>query len=144
MYFDSTIYLVFLALVVLLYWRLGRRAQNVFLLAASYFFYGWWDWRFLILMAASTVVDFYVARGLERSGEDRRRRRLLLTISLLLNFSFLGFFKYFNFFVESFATLAAFVGLQGVPLVVWKIVLPPAISLSMRSSTKPRMLRCMT
>ena len=128
MYFDSTIYIVFLALVVLLYWRLGRRAQNVFLLAASYFFYGWWDWRFLILMAASTVVDFYVARGLERSGDDRRRRRLLLTISLLLNFSFLGFFKYFNFFVESFATLAAFVGLQGVPLVVWKIVLPPAIS----------------
>ena len=128
MYFDSTIYLVFLALVVLLYWRLGRRAQNVFLLAASYFFYGWWDWRFLILMAASTVVDFYVARGLERSGDDRRRRRLLLTISLLLNFSFLGFFKYFNFFVESFATLTALVGLQGVPLVVWKIVLPPAIS----------------
>jgi len=127
MYFDSTIYLLFLSLVVLVYWRLQLRAQNAFLLAASYFFYGWWDWRFLLLMAASTIVDFHVARGLERTA-DQRRRRLLLTISLVLNFGFLGFFKYFNFFIESFAGLAALVGLQSVPLVVWKIVLPPAIS----------------
>ena len=64
MFFDSTVYLVFLVCVVLIYWRLdSRRSQNVFLLGASYFFYGWWDWRFLFLMGASTVLDFCVARG---------------------------------------------------------------------------------
>ena len=127
MYFDSTIYIVFLALVVLVYWRLRLRAQNLLLLAASYFFYGWWDWRFLVLMAASTVVDFFVARGLEASAVQARRRALL-SVSLVLNFGFLGFFKYCNFFVDSFASLVALLGLHSVPLLVWKIVLPPAIS----------------
>jgi D-alanyl-lipoteichoic acid acyltransferase DltB (MBOAT superfamily) len=127
MYFDSTVYIVFLTLVVLVYWRLRLRAQNLFLLGASYFFYGWWDWRFLLLMGASTVADFFVARGLERSLVPARRR-LLLTLSLILNFGFLGFFKYFNFFVDSFAHLAALVGLQSVPHAFWNIVLPPAIS----------------
>jgi alginate O-acetyltransferase complex protein AlgI len=127
MYFDSTVYIVFLTLVVLVYWRLRLRAQNVFLLGASYFFYGWWDWRFLLLMGASTVVDFFVARGLEDSS-SQSQRRLLLTLSLLLNFGCLGFFKYFNFFVDSFAHLATLVGLRAVPRSVWSIVLPPAIS----------------
>src|SRR5580704_6601458 len=127
MYFDSTVYIVFLALVVLLYWRLRLRAQNLFLLGASYFFYGWWDWRFLLLMGASTIVDFFVGRGLERTA-DPARRRALLTLSLLLNFGCLGFFKYFGFFVDSFEHLAAALGLHGVPRTVWAIVLPPAIS----------------
>jgi alginate O-acetyltransferase complex protein AlgI len=127
MYFDSTVYIVFLALVVLVYWRLRLRAQNLFLLGASYFFYGWWDWRFLLLMAASTVVDFLVARSLEDSPHPTRRR-MLLTLSLVVNFGFLGFFKYFNFFVDSFAQLAALVGLKNVPHTLWSIVLPPAIS----------------
>jgi alginate O-acetyltransferase complex protein AlgI len=127
MYFDSTVYIVFLTLVVLAYWRLRLRAQNLFLLAASYFFYGWWDWRFLLLMGASTFVDFFVARSLE-VRTDPRQRRLLLATSLLLNFGFLGFFKYFNFFVDSFAQLATLCGLGSVPHTVWKIVLPPAIS----------------
>jgi alginate O-acetyltransferase complex protein AlgI len=127
MYFDSAVYVVFLALVVLLYWRLRFRAQNVLLLAASYFFYGWWDWRFLFLMGASTLVDYFAARGIDASA-DPRRRRLLLLCSLTLNFGFLGFFKYCNFFVDSMAHLAATVGLGGLPTIVWKIVLPPAIS----------------
>ena len=127
MYFDSTVYIVFLALVVLLYWRLRLRAQNLFLLGASYFFYGWWDWRFLLLMGASTIVDFFVGRGLERTAAPARRRALL-TLSLLLNFGCLGFFKYFGFFVDSFEHLAAALGLHGVPRTVWAIVLPPAIS----------------
>jgi alginate O-acetyltransferase complex protein AlgI len=127
MYFDSTVYIVFLALVVLLYWRLRLRAQNLFLLGASYFFYGWWDWRFLLLMGASTIVDFFVGRGLERTA-DPARRRALLTLSLLLNFGCLGFFKYFGFFVDSFEHVVAALGLHGVPHRVWSIVLPPAIS----------------
>jgi alginate O-acetyltransferase complex protein AlgI len=127
MYFDSAAYVVFLSLVVLLYWRLRLRAQNLLLLAASYFFYGWWDWRFLFLMGASTLVDYFAARGIEASTNPQRRR-LLLACSLTLNFGFLGFFKYFNFFVESMSHLAAVVGLGAIPTVVWRIVLPPAIS----------------
>src|SRR5208283_2250950 len=98
MFFDSTAYVVFLILVVLLYWRLSFRRQNWFLLAASYFFYGWWDWRFLFLMAGSTLFDFLIARGIGRSDDSGRRKRLL-ALSLVLNFTFLGIFKYFNFFV---------------------------------------------
>src|SRR6202521_509897 len=127
MFFDSTVYLVFLVLVTLLYWRLRFRAQNCFLLLASYFFYGWWDWRFLLLMGTSTVVDFYVGRGLDKFTGLRRRRALLI-LSLALNFSFLGFFKYSNFFVDSFAQLAVLLGLKSIPTGLWQIVLPPAIS----------------
>jgi D-alanyl-lipoteichoic acid acyltransferase DltB (MBOAT superfamily) len=127
MFFDSTAYIVLLILVTLIYWRLPFRAQNRFLLAASYFFYGWWDWRFLILMAGSTLVDYFVA-GKIASSSDERVRRSLLIFSLVLNFSFLGVFKYFNFFVDSFSHLAILLGLKNVPVMVWRIILPPGIS----------------
>src|SRR2546429_7809122 len=127
MFFDSTVYLVFLVLVTVLYWRLRFRAQNCFLLLASYFFYGWWDWRFLLLMGTSTVVDFFVARGLDGFSQLRQRRALLI-LSLAVNFSFLGFFKYCNFFVDSFAQLAALLGLKGIPASLWQVLLPPGIS----------------
>jgi len=61
MLFDSPAFFLFLIPVVFLYWRMNHRAQNIFLLLASYFFYGWWDWRFLALMIASTTVDFLIA-----------------------------------------------------------------------------------
>jgi alginate O-acetyltransferase complex protein AlgI len=127
MLFDSTIYVLFLTLVVLIYWRLPFRKQNYFLLAASYFFYGWWDWRFLILMAGSTLVDYVVARKIAATSNERTRR-LLLLFSLILNFSFLGVFKYFNFFVDSAAHLAALLGLKQIPISLWRILLPPGIS----------------
>src|SRR5258705_9906137 len=115
MFFDSSAYIVFLIAVTLLYWRLGFRPQNYFLLAASYFFYGWWDWRFLFLMGASTLGDFVVARALERSN-DERHRRALLVLSLVMNFAALGFFKYCNFFVESFVEIAATLGMKNIPV----------------------------
>jgi len=62
MFFDSPAYFLFLIAVVCLYWRLQWRQQNAVLLCASYFFYGWWDWRFLLLMICSTVIDFFIAR----------------------------------------------------------------------------------
>jgi alginate O-acetyltransferase complex protein AlgI len=127
MLFDSTAYVLFLILVVLIYWRLPFRQQNYFLLAASYCFYGWWDWRFLILMAGSTLVDYLVARKIAATS-DQRTRRLLLLFSLVLNFSFLGVFKYFNFFVDSAAHLAALFGLKQIPVSLWRILLPPGIS----------------
>src|SRR5258706_1922980 len=106
MLFDSTAYLLFLALVTLVYWRLPFRRQNYLLLLASYVFYGWWDWRFLLLMMGSTLVDFVVARRIVDASSAGRRRGLLL-FSLAVNFGILAFFKYFNFFVDSFVDFTA-------------------------------------
>ncbi len=127
MFFDSTAYVVFLTLVALLYWRLPFRFQNYFLLAASYFFYGWWDWRFLFLMAGSTLVDFFVAHSLGTSTNEKHRK-LLLIFSLVLNFAFLGIFKYFNFFIGSFLHVASAFGLKTIPVGIWRVILPPGIS----------------
>ena len=102
MLFDTPVYFFFLTLIVVAYWRLPWRPQNLMLLAASYFFYGWWDWRFLGLILISTVVDYHCAKYIADS-EHPWRRRVLLFISLLLTVTFLGFFKYFNFFVASLA-----------------------------------------
>src|SRR6266516_3790894 len=108
MLFDTPIFFAFLAAVTLCYWCLTFRNQNKFLLVASYFFYGWWDWRFLCLMIASTLIDYFIAIKIADT-EDRRVRRLLLALSLVVNFSILGFFSYFNFLatclLPSFSTL---------------------------------------
>jgi alginate O-acetyltransferase complex protein AlgI len=127
MLFDSPAYVLFLAVVTLLYWRLRFRAQNYFLLGASYFFYGWWDWRFLFLLAFSSVVDFNIAKAIDGSTTSRKRKALLI-VSVVLNLSILGFFKYFNFFVDSFQHLAPILGLEHLPRVFLQIILPPAIS----------------
>src|SRR5213082_494661 len=103
MLFDTPVFFVFLLIVVTSCWCLTWRRQNLLLLIASYFFYGWWDWRFLILILISTVVDFVCAKSIAAS-ENVYKRRLLLTISLVLNLSFLGFFKYYDFFIQSFAS----------------------------------------
>lgn len=127
MLFDSPIFFVFLVIVVVAYWRLPWRQQNIFLLVASYFFYGWWDWRFLFLMAASTVLDFLIAHRIARC-ENPSTRRAFLILSLVLNLSFLGVFKYFNFFIDSFAVVLHGVGLQNVSMPLLRIALPPGIS----------------
>lgn len=126
MLFDTPVYLLFLTVVVLLYWRLRWRKQNIFLLVASYFFYGWWDWRFLLLIAISTVVDFFCAKYIARS-ENILHRRFLLSVSVCLNVAFLGFFKYFDFFVRSLHDSLALFGVD-VPVQVLGIILPPGIS----------------
>jgi len=127
MLFDTPIFFVFLTLVVSVYWKLGRRKQNIFLLAASFFFYGWWDWRFLFLMAGSTLIDFTIARKIGGSANPKVRKALL-TASLFLNFGFLCYFKYLHFFVESFSRMVSTLGVHNIPLVVMQIILPPAIS----------------
>ena len=127
MLFDTPIYFLFLIVVVFLYWRMGWRKQNLFLLVASYFFYGWWDWRFLFLIITSTVVDFYVAKWISTSTNPVHRKALL-TFSLVLNFTFLGFFKYFDFFLDSFSTFLDVVGVHNIPHSLLRIILPPGIS----------------
>jgi alginate O-acetyltransferase complex protein AlgI len=126
MLFDSPIFVVFLVTVVCAYWCLGFRDQNRFLLIASYFFYGWWDWRFLCLMIGSTLIDYFIAIKIS-DAEDPRARRSLLILSLAINFSLLGFFKYFNFFAGSLHHALGTVGVE-VSLPFLKIILPPGIS----------------
>jgi alginate O-acetyltransferase complex protein AlgI len=127
MLFDSPVYFVFLIPVVLVYWRLNRQQQNIFLLLASYFFYGWWDWRFLALMIGSTTMDFFIAQKIDPRCENANRKKWLV-FSLILNFSILGTFKYFNFFVDSFATALGTLGVHNIPLPLIRVLLPPGIS----------------
>jgi D-alanyl-lipoteichoic acid acyltransferase DltB (MBOAT superfamily) len=127
MLFDTPAYFVFLVAVVFLYWRLSWRRQNVFLLCASYFFYGWWDWRFLLLMICSTAIDYWIASQIAAATPGRRRRALLV-LSLCINFGLLGFFKYCNFFLGSASSVMLLFGAHHVPTSLLKIILPPGIS----------------
>jgi alginate O-acetyltransferase complex protein AlgI len=127
--FNSLEFLVFLPVVFALYWFVARRTlrlQNLLLIGASYVFYGWWDWRFLSLIVVSSLVDFLVGLGLART-EASGRRKLLLLASLVTNLGLLGFFKYFDFFLDSFVDLLGTVGLQANR---WSlgIILPVGIS----------------
>src|SRR5216110_1520696 len=115
MLFDSPAYFLFLIPVVLLYWRLNQRAQNIFLLLASYFFYAWWDWRFLALMIGSTTIDYLLAQRIAPVDANPNRKAWLI-FSLALNFGVLGAFKYFNFFADSLADALAMLGLHSIPL----------------------------
>jgi alginate O-acetyltransferase complex protein AlgI len=124
MIFHSLDFLVFFGVVLAVYWSLGLRAQNWFLLAASYFFYGYVHPWFLSLLVASTVVDYTLARLI---AEFPRHRRRLLLVSLVFNLSLLGFFKYFGFFVDNVAALLSLLGLH-VSKPALAIVLPVGIS----------------
>jgi len=127
MLFNSFIFFIFLAVVFGAYLLLpSRRARVIFLLVASYFFYGYWDWRFTSLLAISTITDFAVGLGMEKSEEKRKRKRLLL-ISCIVNLGILGFFKYFNFFLDSAQAMAGSLGLNAVSLHL-NLVLPIGIS----------------
>jgi alginate O-acetyltransferase complex protein AlgI len=125
MVFTSLAFAVFALIVLPLYWVLDHKRQNLMLLAASYVFYGWWDWRFLLLLWLSTIVDFYVARRMNaRQGAARKR---LMWLSVGLNLVYLGVFKYFNFFVESAGVALASVGVHASGPVL-HIALPVGIS----------------
>jgi D-alanyl-lipoteichoic acid acyltransferase DltB (MBOAT superfamily) len=129
MLFNSIDFAVFLPIVFLLYWILQKERlefQNLLIVIASYVFYGWWDWRFLSLIVFSTLVDYSIGVLLSREGR-KNKRKLLLWISVLVNIGLLGFFKYFNFFLDSFTTAFSIFGLQisGNSL---NIILPVGIS----------------
>ncbi|MBL4884229.1 MAG: MBOAT family protein [Planctomycetaceae bacterium] len=126
MLFNSFAFWIFFALVMLLYHRMKHRAQNVLLLVASYFFYGCWDWRFLGLIVLSTLVDYAVANGIHAS-DSQKRRRTLLTISMVTNLGILGFFKYYGFFANELDTLFTSVGIPAL-LPSFHVILPVGIS----------------
>jgi len=127
--FNSLQYLVFLPVVLVVYWMLPRRARQPWLLAASYVFYAAFDWRFAFLLLFTTVVDYCVGKGIENRDRDtdQARRRRLLLISIGVNLTVLGFFKYFNFFVEQGVTLFTKAGLAPATPAL-RVLLPFGIS----------------
>ncbi|MDM8543259.1 MBOAT family O-acyltransferase [Desulfococcaceae bacterium HSG9] len=130
MLFNSIEFIIFLPIVFILYWVVTNRSlkiQNLLLVIASYFFYGWWDWRFLFLIAFSSFVDYFVGIRIAKTN-DKTQRKLLLLTSIFVNIGFLGFFKYFNFFSENFAKAFTFLGLPITDPVLLNIILPVGIS----------------
>ncbi len=129
MLFNSIDFAIFLPIVFVIYWSLTNRdikLQNALILVASYVFYGWWDWRFLSLIVFSTVVDFFTARAIAKE-ERIGARKLLLGISIFVNLGFLGFFKYYNFFLENFVSAFTLFGSDIQPNTL-NIILPVGIS----------------
>jgi D-alanyl-lipoteichoic acid acyltransferase DltB (MBOAT superfamily) len=127
MLFNSPVFVLFFAVVFSLYWALRtRRPQNLLLLAASYVFYGTWSWKFLALLMASTLVDWSLGL-LVAATSDRRRKRLVLALSVMVNLTLLGTFKYAGFFVQEAVELLGWLGFQANVRVL-EIVLPVGIS----------------
>ncbi len=127
MVFPSYVFLFAFLPIVLLLWlsRMPFYVRLFALTAASYFFYAWWDYRFVALLAASTVVDYFCGRAIARSQEGRKK--ILLFVSIFVNLTFLGFFKYFDFFVSSAAASLSMIGFApNIPLL--GIILPLGIS----------------
>ncbi len=129
MLFNSVEFSFFLPIVFFFYWIVAKgnlKLQNLILLCSSYFFYGWWDWRFLFLMFFSSIVDYTIGLKLENT-ESQKKRRFLLYASIFVNIGLLGFFKYYNFFIESFQNAFQLFGssFDASPL---DIVLPVGIS----------------
>lgn len=129
MLFNSIDFAIFLPVVFILYWFVTKnnlKAQNFLIVAASYLFYGWWDWRFLSLILFSTIVDYSIGRMLKVEN-TQKKRKILLWISILVNLGFLGFFKYYNFFLDNFITAFTFFG-NNIKANSLNIILPVGIS----------------
>ncbi len=129
MLFNSIDFAIFLPVVFIIYWFLIRKnlkIQNLLIVAASYVFYGWWDWRFLSLILFSTIVDYSVGLGLSKQ-ENPVKRKILLWTSILVNLGFLGFFKYYNFFLDNFTAAFSFLGTP-IKANSLNIILPVGIS----------------
>jgi alginate O-acetyltransferase complex protein AlgI len=129
MFFNSFTFLVFFSVVFFVYWfslKDKLKAQNIFILVSSYVFYGWWDWRFLILIILSTWVDFYVGRALDKQV-NIQKRKWLLAISVMFNLGLLCYFKYFGFFIENWVAAWESVGVRS-NIKSLNIILPVGIS----------------
>ena len=129
MLFNSLDFAVFLPIVFALYWFVTNhnlKLQNALIVAASYVFYGWWDWRFLSLIIFSTLVDYSIGRRL-KNEEKHSTRKILLWTSIIVNLGFLGFFKYYNFFLDNFIAAFSFFGQEIQPNTL-NIILPVGIS----------------
>lgn len=129
MFFNSLSFAIFLPIVFFLYWLVcnkNKTTQNTLLIIASYYFYSCWDWRFLFLLVFSTFLDYYTGIQIEKSKKDSSRK-FWFWFSIGINLGFLGMFKYYNFFANSFAELMQGFGLKTSPFLL-DVVLPVGIS----------------
>lgn len=126
MLFNSFPFLIFLPIVVLVYYRLSTRAQNIWLVFASWVFYAWWDEKLLFLLLGSIALNYLTGLGIANTPNEKRQKTYL-TLGILANLVTLGFFKYFNFFIESAQQLSHLLGWQwSLPFL--QVVLPIGIS----------------
>ena len=128
MLFNSIEFAIFLPLVFVLYWFVFNRnlkLQNLFIVAASYVFYGWWDWRFLFLIAFTSFCSWGSGLLIDRYKSQPKKARIISTLNIVLNLLILGAFKYYDFFVTSFADV--FLGGKTDGLLL-NIILPVGIS----------------
>lgn len=129
MLFNSIDFAIFLPIIFILYWfftNKNLKLQNFLIVVASYTFYGWWDWRFLSLIIFSTVLDYSIGINLSKQ-ESNTKRKILLWTSIFVNLGFLGFFKYYNFFLDNFITAFSFFGTE-INANSLNIILPVGIS----------------
>ena len=129
MLFNSIEFLIFLPTVFLLYWfvfQKNLKLQNLFILAISYLFYGWWDWRFLFLILLCSGINYLAGVALA-SNENQKNRKLILALSCIASLGLLGVFKYFNFFIDNFISAFASVGIH-LQARTLNIILPVGIS----------------
>jgi len=129
MIFDSLEFFIYLPTVFILYWFIFNKnlsLQNIFFLTVSYIFYGWWDWRFLGLIFISSLVDYFIGLSLGKVNVNKKRK-LLLYLSFIVNLGTLGFFKYYNFFIESFVDSFSSLGVE-LNFTTLNIILPVGIS----------------
>ena len=134
MLFNSIEFLFFLPIVFALYWSLQNhlRWQNFFVVVVSYVFYGWWNWRFLMLIALTSFCSYASGVGIERLQKGVRKCKRLakmgvISSNIILNLAILGFFKYYNFFVDSFVDMFSLLGIALHPATL-QIILPVGIS----------------
>ena len=129
MLFNSLSFAVFLPIVFALYWLLQKRdlqVQNILLLAASYYFYACWDWRFLFLLMFSTLLDFYTGIRM-KDASNNQNKKVWFWASIIINLGFLGVFKYYNFFAENLQIALQSIGWQ-VDFWTLQVILPVGIS----------------
>lgn len=129
MLFNSLDFAIFLPIVFILYWFVANKnlkLQNFLIVVSSYLFYGWWDWRFLSLIIFSTIIDYSIGVRLSKE-ENQLKRKTLLWISIGVNLGFLGFFKYYNFFLDNFISAFSFFGMD-INANSLNIILPVGIS----------------
>ena len=127
MLFNSFIFFIFLLIVLPIFYLLPtKKTKNLFLLFSSYFFYGYWDWRFCLLLFLSTLIDYFVGIKLFNTNRNHIKKRLLF-VSIFFNLGMLFIFKYFNFFTDSFSTMVSGFG-RDVDFLHLNIILPVGIS----------------
>tara|TARA_R110002096_G_C14578716_1_gene721112 strand:- start:65 stop:1513 length:1449 start_codon:yes stop_codon:yes gene_type:complete len=128
MLFNSFEFVIFFSIIFFIYYRSydNLKFQNALLLISSYVFYGWWDWRFLSLIFISSISDYLIGKAIDENDNKKQRKRLLI-LSLFVNLGILGFFKYYNFFTESFTDFISLFGFEANPFLL-NIVLPVGIS----------------